>query len=176
VTDGEVDDIDVTKCDQILQTAFAQSNFRIAKSVCYVIGANIEPNLSVTCPFTRRSVSKVFSRRGGRPLKTIMDNTPEDLKLIKSLENITLENFEAKYEKIEKLIIAINMGKDGDIKLKNQLVVLKTKLIKELSKTLAKKMNYSEKVRAKLQEQNVQEALDMISNMAMLYCEDDATD
>jgi hypothetical protein len=104
-----------------------------------------------------------------------MHNTLEDLKMIESLEDISLKNFEARYEDIEKFIIAINMGKDGDLELKDKLVALKTKLIKELSKKLAKKMNYSEKVRAKLQEQNVQEALDMISNMAKLYYEDDAT-
>jgi hypothetical protein len=104
-----------------------------------------------------------------------MQNSQEDLKLIESLDDISLENFEAKYDDIEKLIIAINMGKDGDLDLKNQLVALKTKLIKELSKKLGKKMNYSEKVRAKLQEQNVQEALDMVSNMAKLYYEEDGT-
>jgi len=45
-----------------------------------------------------------------------------------------LENFEANYDKIEGLIIALNMGKDGNIPLKNQLVVMKNRLVKELSK------------------------------------------
>jgi hypothetical protein len=35
------------------------------------------------------------------------------------------------------------MGRDGNPELKNQLVSMKTRLIKELSKKLGKKMNYS---------------------------------
>jgi hypothetical protein len=35
------------------------------------------------------------------------------------------------------------MGRDGNPDLKNQLVSMKTRLIKELSKKLGKKMNYS---------------------------------
>jgi hypothetical protein len=35
------------------------------------------------------------------------------------LDTISLENFEAEYEKIEGLIIALNMGKDGNVPLKN---------------------------------------------------------
>ena len=36
-----------------------------------------------------------------------------------------MENFESKYDLIEGLIIALNMGKEGNIPLKNQLVVMK---------------------------------------------------
>jgi hypothetical protein len=39
------------------------------------------------------------------------------------------------------------MGKDGNLELKNQLVALKTRLVKELSKKLGKKMSYSQKIR-----------------------------
>jgi len=40
---------------------------------------------------------------------------------------------------IEGLIIALNMGKSGNIPLKNQLVVMKNRLVKELSKKSAPK-------------------------------------
>lgn len=79
-----------------------------------------------------------------------MQYTAEDYKLLDSLEELTLENFEAKYETIEKLIIAQNMGKDGNLPLKNQLVALKTRLVKELSKKLGKQGDYSSKVRSLL--------------------------
>lgn len=59
-----------------------------------------------------------------------MQYTQEDYKVLDSLEQISLENFEASYPQIEQLIIAINMGKDGNLELKNQLVALKTRLVK----------------------------------------------
>lgn len=78
-----------------------------------------------------------------------MSYTAEDYKILDSLEDITLENFEAQYEKIEQLIIAQNMGKDGNLPLKNQLVSMKTRLVKELSKKLGKK-EFSQQLREKL--------------------------
>lgn len=58
-----------------------------------MIGSYSEPNLSVTCPFTRYSESKVFSRTGAGEVKTVMQYTAEDYKMLDSLEELTLENF-----------------------------------------------------------------------------------
>jgi hypothetical protein len=55
VTDGEVGDHDVNRCDTVLAAAFEVNKFKVSKAICYVIGSYSEPNLSVTCPFTRRS-------------------------------------------------------------------------------------------------------------------------
>lgn len=104
-----------------------------------------------------------------------MQYTKEDYKVLDSLEEISLENFESSYPQIEQLIIAINMGKDGNPELKNQLVALKTRLVKQLSKKLGKKMNYSELVRSKLLEQNIKEALNLVSNMAQTYLKESGT-
>ena len=81
--------------------------------------------MSVTCPFTRMSESKVYSRNGTQPLKTVMQYTQEDYKILDTLAEISFENFEAKYETIEKLIIAKNMGRNENPELKDQLVLLK---------------------------------------------------
>lgn len=51
-----------------------------------------------------------------------------------TLDDITLDNFTANYDKIEGLIISLNMGKESNIPLKNQLVMMKNRLVKELSK------------------------------------------
>jgi hypothetical protein len=56
--------------------------------------------------------------------------TPQDYKILETLDTITLENFETEYDKIEGLIIALNMGKSGNIPLKNDLVIMKNRLIK----------------------------------------------
>ena len=48
------------------------------------------------------------------------------------------------------------MGKDGNLPLKNQLVSMKTRLIKELSKKLGKG-DFNSKLREKLETQNLKE-------------------
>ncbi|CAM6005429.1 unnamed protein product [Sphagnum balticum] len=64
VTDGEVGDHSVQRCDQIFEAAFAQEKFKINKSLCYIISTGYgEVNMSVTCPFTRFCESKVFTRK-----------------------------------------------------------------------------------------------------------------
>ena len=88
-----------------------------------------------------------------------MSYTAEDYKILDSLEDISLENFEAQYEKIEQMIIAQNMGKDGNLPLKNQLVAMKTKLIKELSKKLGKG-DFNSKIRAMLESQDLEGSLE----------------
>ena len=80
-----------------------------------------------------------------------------------------MENFEAKYELIEQLVIAINMGREGNLPLKNQLVALKTRLVKELSKKMAKKQDYSSRIREKLLAQDFDAAIKMVDNMAAKY-------
>lgn len=67
-----------------------------------------------------------------------MQYTQEDYKILDTLAEISFENFEAKYETIEKLIIAKNMGRNENPELKDQLVLLKRRLVQELSKKLGK--------------------------------------
>lgn len=62
------------------------------------------------------------------------------------------------------------MGKDGNLPLKNQLVAMKTKLIKELSKKLGKK-DFSVQLRTKLEDQDLNGSLEMIKNLAEKYFE-----
>lgn len=90
--------------------------------------------MSVTCPFTRNCENRVYKKEKESELKTVMKFTPEDYKILDTLDTITLENFYLEYDKIEGLIIALNMGKTGNIPLKNDLVLMKNRLVKELSK------------------------------------------
>lgn len=168
ITDGEVGDYSVKECDRILEAAKTQG-FTINKAICYVIGSYNEPNLSVTCPFTRCKESKVFSRNGANPLKAVMQYTAEDYKVLDELENITLENFERQYTVIEQLIIALNMGKDGNLPLKNQLVAMKGRLVKEFSKKLGREGDYSSRVREQLKANNFEGAINLIENMSSQY-------
>lgn len=51
--------------------------------------------MSVTCPFTRNCENKVFKKLSGKALETMANYTPQDYKILDSLDTITLENFEA---------------------------------------------------------------------------------
>ena len=129
VTDGQVDNGSVQRCDEAFEKA--QKNFRISKSICYIVSTGHgEVNMSVTCPFTRFCDNQVFTKRKEEPLKAVVNYSTEDYKILDSLENISLDNFEEKYDLIEGLIIALNMGKSGNIPLKNQLVVMKNRMVK----------------------------------------------
>ena len=90
MTDGEVGDHSVRMCDNIIEEAKTKSGFKIQKAIVYVVGEYHEPNLSVTCPFTRFSESKVFSKSGTGELKEIMSYTSEDYKILDTLEDISL--------------------------------------------------------------------------------------
>lgn len=129
ITDGQVMDRDVQSCDQILK------DHQFTKTICYIISSGYgDIDMSVTCPFTRNCENKVFKKESHSPLEAMAQFAKEDFKVLDSLDTITLENFTAEYDKIEGLIIALNMGKDGNIPLKNNLVIMKNRLINELAK------------------------------------------
>jgi hypothetical protein len=81
----------------------------------------------------------------------LVQYTTQDYKILDSLEEITLENFEQKYDLIEGLIIALNMGKESNIPLKNQLVIMKNRMVQELSKKMSNKVDYGMEMRAYLE-------------------------
>jgi hypothetical protein len=99
--------------------------------------------MSVTCPFTRFCDNQVFTKRRDEPLKAVVNYTAADYKILDTLDDISLDNFEEKYDLIEGLIIALNMGKSGNIPLKNQLVVMKNRMVKEMANKKSKDYDYS---------------------------------
>lgn len=67
------------------------------------------------------------------------------------------------------------MGKTGNIPLKNQLVTMKTRLVKQLSKTMAKEMDYSADIRHCLQKENFRDAIEIAAFMSTKYYSIDDT-
>jgi hypothetical protein len=91
----------------------------------------------------------------------VVQYTPQDYKILDSLDTINLDNFAEKYDLIEGLIIALNMGKEGNIPLKNDLVIMKNRLVKELSKKKGEgQIDLSEIVRESLMKNNFEEAIE----------------
>ena len=87
-----------------------------------------------------------------------------------------MENFEAKYDLIEGLIIALNMGKSGNIPLKNQLVTMKNRVVKELSKSMSKQgIDYSAEIRLHLEKGNFEGAIEIAQVMSSKYFSEDLT-
>ena len=175
VTDGQVGNNAVQECDHIFEQAAAKG-FKLKKSICYIVSSDYGSlNMSVTCPFTRYCENQVFTKEKNMPLTAIVQYTAQDYKILDQLEEITLENFEAKFDLIQGLIIALNMGKSGNIPLKNQLVAMKTRLVKQLSKNMSKDSDYSADMRAHLAEKDVDGALEVASVMTRKYFSDDTT-
>lgn len=96
ITDGQVSDHNVQMCDKILE------KFEFTKTICYIIASSGYGalNMSVTCPFTRKCDNEVWEKPYTSPLKKLVQYTPEDYKILDELDHITLENFEANYDKI----------------------------------------------------------------------------
>lgn len=46
--------------------------------------------MSVTCPFTRKCENKVFRKTHNGPLETVVQFTPQDYKILDTLDTITL--------------------------------------------------------------------------------------
>ena len=55
--------------------------------------------MSVTCPFSRNCDSQVFTKKKGEEVKALVQYTTEDYKILDTLEEITLENFEEKCQR-----------------------------------------------------------------------------
>lgn len=170
ITDGQVADYSVQECDKIL------AEYKFSKTVCYIISTSGYGgcNMSVTCPFTRNCENEVYEKPIDQPFKKLVQYTPEDYKILDTLDDITLENFEASFDKIQGLIIALNMGKDGNIPLKNQLVVMKNRLVKELSKQKGNK-DINDEIRTHLEKDNLEAAIQIARNMTKAYFSDSMT-
>ena len=57
------------------------------------------------------------------------------------------------------------MGKAGNIPLKNQLVNMKNRLVKELSQSMTKECNYAKEIKGHLENGNFQGAIKIASIM-----------
>lgn len=155
ITDGDVNDNYVQKCDESL------SDYKINNVECYIIGRRA--NMSVTCPFTRENTSNVYYNN--LLSEETVNLNKSDYELLNILDTMDLSTFNLNYNKLEKLLIARNMGKNNvDNNTKERLIKLKYKLTKELSENSS--LNYGGKIRNELLNNNINNALEYSKNMA----------
>ena len=166
LTDGEVSDSSVSKCDTFLE------NYKLDESICYIV-SKYNCNMSVTCPFTRNCKSKVYFKQENSELQEQVSYNEEDFKKLEELDSITLDNFLSSYSLLENLIIAQNMGKSGNIPLKNQIVLMKKRLVKELSDKMAS--TNTDSIRKCLESNDLNTALKLAKQMTNEYFSDSMT-
>ena len=162
-TDGNVSSISVKSTDKILE------NYQLDDVKCYIIGQN-SVNMSVTCPFTRNNNSEVFSKSIYTSLKSVRYTKP-DPKLLDTLETINLSTFNEKYNTLEDIIIAKNMGREGDPVMKEKLLKLKKNLSFELANS--KSEDFGNLIRNELKNQNFDSAIIIAKSMTDKYFESD---
>jgi hypothetical protein len=103
ITDGEVVQNSVNRCDQILQD---YQIVQLNKVECHIVNNN--PNLSVSCPFTRNGECKVTTYRLDAPSESNHLNgvvqlhlTKDDWTLLRTIETVTLDTFLEQFEKLQ---------------------------------------------------------------------------
>jgi len=159
-TDGEVSQCIVSKTDNLLE------NYDIDNVECYIISNN-QPNLSVSCPFTRNNTSKVYYKKSTDLNLQCQIKTKKDYEILNYIDTINLSTFIEKYQILESIIVAKNMGKKGDLSTKELLIKLKKNLSHELSNIST--INYGVIIRKYLEENNFDEALNIANDMTKKY-------
>ena len=124
---------------------------------------------SSICPFIRYGESTVYVKwTKSSELKMLSYREPSERRLSKDLSFINLTNFEAYVEKMERVIVKHNMGRHGFPEMKDQLVLLKKRLVYELS-NIKTEEDYSKLIRQSLEEQNTASALEYARKMTYEY-------
>ena len=138
ITDGDVDESKIKKSDELMK----QYNIKFKYVSIFIIGD--EGNLSVGAPFCRDCPNKTVQilypdKRINGPSLSL-----EEIAAYKSIPNIkSKEEFDTKYEKLNLIIKAKQLGKDGDDDMKKILMDLKNKLIDNLNQE--EKMDFEKK-------------------------------
>lgn len=148
ITDGEVDNQSIDRCDLQLR------QYHVNNVECHII--NSSPNLSVTCPFTRKNTSKVYTYKpSAKGLSQLVFNySINDYKILEGIESLSYDTFMEKYEKIYELLVQVNMGSNGNSGYKNSLISLKNRLVKEHSKRLSEGNDYEASFRVEADSKN----------------------
>jgi hypothetical protein len=86
--------------------------------------------MSVTCPFTRHSPHQIFLYDKNQKCKMVTEVSKEELEAMNRLHDIcTLEKFETSFHAMEKVVIALTMGRTGDSSLRDSLLAMKSRIL-----------------------------------------------
>jgi len=153
ISDGCIDDSEVKSLDEEIQKN--RERFNCDYTEIYLLGCGA--NLSVSCPFTRFNGSKTIVRESNSTNDKVISISDEDLNTINEIDQInTMEEFNGKFDKLEKAFIARLLGTSGDQKLRISVL----KMHKRINANMAKETeNKNEKIdQLLLQDKNYDEA------------------
>jgi len=120
ISDGEISNHGVEELDKEIQLHL--NKFHSDYYEIYLLGNSA--NLSVACPFTRFSASKTIVKK---PYEEdhVISISDEDLNTIKEIDNInTEEEFNLKFDALERAFIARFLGTDGDQELRKSVLLM----------------------------------------------------
>ena len=124
ISDGMVSNRDVEELDEKINDHV--DSFKCNYTEVYLLGD--DANLSIACPFTRLNASKTVVKKPYGD-DQIIDVSDEDLKTIDQIDSInTLEEFNLKYDSLEKAFIARFLGTDGDKELRKSVLLMQKRI------------------------------------------------
>eukprot|EP00475_Leptophrys_vorax_P032537 TRINITY_DN5031_c0_g1_i1.p1 TRINITY_DN5031_c0_g1~~TRINITY_DN5031_c0_g1_i1.p1 ORF type:complete len:841 (-),score=220.30 TRINITY_DN5031_c0_g1_i1:2410-4932(-) len=171
ITDGEISGSSVRGADQILQ------DWTFERVDCHLIQSSGEPNLSCSCPFTRNSPHMVYSHNQlrGESWKKCTGVSDDELKILEQFDSIsTVDKFIEVSNVLERIVIAKTMGTNGNVELRNKLLEMKQRIVKNTAKEEGKSKNWSRRLANALSdEKNTEEALYVAQEMVTSYFSQD---
>jgi hypothetical protein len=131
ITDGQISPGEVRKCsEQLMDWKFKKVFVYIMKTSFY---GNIEE--SISCAFVRNSphVIEIYNNNGELN-QNVVEITRESFAILEKLDSITdEETFLSFVPELDNLLMSINMGTQGNSKIKDTLVKLKRRIIQRKS-------------------------------------------
>ena len=131
VTDGQVGLSSVTMCTRLLE------DWKFEDVLVFLLDTGGAIEESCSCPFTRNSAHTVKLYKN-----LLLDESKyvnvsqEDIELVNNINKITtIDEFVSKIPSLEKTLISVNMGSDGNVVVYDKLISLKKLLISNKSKT-----------------------------------------
>lgn len=169
ITDGQVGSIEhVDGC--------LPPNAKFNHVTAYLIHTGGTVNMSVACPFTRRTPHEVYLYGPDHERRLVVSATEADLGVVSRIQDIgTVAEFEAAAPALEKAIVAATMGSTGDPTLRDSLLAMKARIMR----AEARAKGESDTVRAlnvALDERRMADALVLARTLTKEYYGDEEED
>ncbi|CAL6113701.1 Conserved_hypothetical protein [Hexamita inflata] len=165
LTDGDVSNVD--EADQLIQ----QLGMNFTKVTVHIVNRN--PNISVCAPFIRQCPHEIMLHKNAEVQK-LAQVTDEDRKVIDIMQTvITEDHFNQIYDTLHAVIQAATIGTNGDPTLRDKVILMRERIVKNKAKVVPKSLNEFE---SKILEKNIDEAVNIMKDMYKeYYGEDDIT-
>lgn len=132
ISDGQIGITIVQRCSEKLK------EWKFKKVFIYLIGTGYTIEESISCAFVRNSphVIEIYNQNGTLK-QNIVEITNESFAILDKIESIATEDeFISIVPELDNLLASINMGTSGNSEIKNNLVKLKTRIIKNKSNNI----------------------------------------